>query len=219
MIVRHLGRRDYATVWHEMKDFTLTRGPEAVDEFWIVEHPPVFTQGLNGKQAHLLDTGHIPVINVDRGGQVTYHGPGQLVVYTLLNIQRRDMGIRHLVTKLEQSVIDLLADYGIEGHNRRDAPGVYVADAKIASLGLRVKRGCCYHGLSLNVDMDLTPFSQINPCGMAGLQITQLKNFGAPTHISVISEALMDHLAQHLGYVQLNATGAWSNLDKTAINS
>jgi lipoyl(octanoyl) transferase len=171
--IRDLGCQDYEPVWHEMQAFTANRDDSTDDELWIVEHPPVYTQGLNGKHEHLLNPGDIPIIPVDRGGQVTYHGPGQLVMYTLLDLNRLGIGVRELVQKIEQAIIKLLADYGIEAHGRRDAPGVYVADAKIAALGLRIKRGKSYHGLSFNIDMDLEPFSRINPCGYAGMPVTR----------------------------------------------
>jgi len=175
LIVRQLGLRDYQSVWQEMQDFTDARSADTADEIWLLEHPPVFTLGLNGKSEHVLDAGDIPLVNCDRGGQVTYHGPGQIIVYLLLDLRRRELGVKSLVHKIEQAVIDVLQENGISGQRREGAPGIYVDDAKIAALGLRVRRGCCYHGLSLNVDMDLQPFSRINPCGYAGLASTQLK--------------------------------------------
>jgi len=200
LIVRRLGRQDYEPVWRAMQAYTDTRTAESPDELWLLQHPPVFTQGLNGRPEHLLDPGAIPVIQVDRGGQVTYHGPGQVVAYVLLDLKRRGLGVRELVTTLEQSVIDLLADYGIDAQARRDAPGVYVAGRKIASLGLRVRRGCSYHGLSLNVAMDLAPFRRINPCGYQGLEVTQLAELGGPTDTVAVEEALLSHLVRLLGY-------------------
>lgn len=200
LIVRRLGRQDYEPVWRAMQAYTDTRTAESPDELWLLQHPPVFTQGLNGRPEHLLDPGAIPVIQVDRGGQVTYHGPGQVVAYVLLDLKRRGLGVRELVTTLEQSVIDLLADYGIDAQARRDAPGVYVAGRKIASLGLRVRRGCSYHGLSLNVAMDLAPFRRINPCGYQGLEVTQLAELGGPTDTAAVEEALLSHLVRLLGY-------------------
>ncbi len=175
--IRYLGEVDYQNTWQKMQDFTDTRQADTADELWLLQHPPVYTLGKNGKPEHVLDPADIPVINSDRGGQVTYHGPGQIVVYTLLDLNRLKIGVRQLVTVLEQSIIDLLADYGVASNARRDAPGVYVNDAKIAALGLRVRRGCSFHGLALNVDMDLEPFARINPCGYEGLEVTQLKNF------------------------------------------
>ncbi len=178
-LLRQLGQRDYEPVWQQMKQFTLTRDAETADELWSVEHPPVYTLGVAAKPEHLprIDNG-IPVVRSDRGGQITYHGPGQVVVYTLFDLGRRKVGVRALVRKLEQAVIELLASYRVEAHGREDAPGVYVGDAKIAALGLRIRNGCCYHGVSLNVDMDLAPFTVINPCGYVGLEVTQLRDLG-----------------------------------------
>ncbi|NOX77147.1 MAG: lipoyl(octanoyl) transferase LipB [Gammaproteobacteria bacterium] len=197
-IVRHLGLRDYPDVWHDMQRFTDTRTPDTRDEIWVLEHPPVFTLGLNGKPEHILDPGDIPVVKCDRGGQVTYHGPGQLIIYLLLNLRRRELGVKTLVREIEQAIIDLLQDNGIHGQRREGAPGIYVDDAKIAALGLRVRRGCCYHGLSFNVDMDLEPFSRINPCGFAGLKITQLHDLQPCTDFEHINDALLQQLEQQL---------------------
>jgi lipoyl(octanoyl) transferase len=183
-----------------MQQFTDRRDATTPDELWLVEHPPVFTLGMNGKPEHLLDPGDIPVVNIDRGGQVTYHGPGQLVAYLLLDLKRRKLGVRMLVERIEQAVIDLLADYGIEARGRRDAPGVYVGEKKIAALGLRVRRGCSYHGLALNVNMDLAPFKRINPCGHAGLEVTRLADLGGPDSIDAVAPALCAGLARQLGY-------------------
>lgn len=199
VVVRHLGHCDYLPVWHAMQEFTATRTEDAADELWRVEHPPVYTQGMNGKPEHLLDPGAIPVIQVDRGGQVTYHGPGQAVIYVLVDLRRRGWGVRQLVGYMEQAVIDLLADYGIPAHARRDAPGVYVGNSKIAALGLRVRRGCSYHGLSLNVAMDLEPFQRINPCGYAGMEVTQVSDLGGPGDLGEVSDALLRHLGRYLG--------------------
>ena len=198
--VRHFGRRDYVSTWHAMQEFTMQRAADTADELWLVEHPPVYTQGLNGKPEHLLTPGAIPVVQTDRGGQVTYHGPGQLLAYVLVDLKRKSWGVRDLVSRLEQAVIDPLHDYGITAVARRDAPGVYVDGAKIAALGLRVKRGCSYHGLSLNVDMDLEPFSRINPCGYAGLPVTHLRALGGPTDLTEVAEVLLKHLCARLGY-------------------
>ena len=192
--VCYLGHRDYLSVWENMRRFTDTRDASTPDNFWVVEHDPVFTLGQAGKLAHVLDPGDIPVIHVDRGGQVTYHGPGQLVVYLLVDLQRRRLGVRQLVSALEQAVIGLLAAHGITARARADAPGVYVADAKIASLGLKIRRGCSYHGLALNVDMDLTPFKRINPCGHEGLAVTQLKDLGIDTPLWVLAGELCERL-------------------------
>jgi lipoyl(octanoyl) transferase len=185
--VRERGLADYAATWREMQAYTDTRTEQSADELWLLQHPPVFTLGRNGKTEHLLHTGDIPVIHVDRGGQVTYHGPGQLVAYLLLDLKRRRLGIQSLVHLLEQSVIDLLADYSIRAGRHNKAPGVYVDGRKIAALGLRVRRGCSYHGLSLNVDMDLTPFQMINPCGYAGLEVTQLVELGIDVPFEAVS--------------------------------
>lgn len=198
--IRNLGHRDYEPVWRDMQNFTANRDHNTDDELWIVEHPPVFTLGLNGKREHLLIPGDIPVIAVDRGGQVTYHGPGQLVMYTLLDLDRLGIGVRHLVRKIEQAIINLLADYGIEAHGRRDAPGVYVGDAKIAALGLRIKKSKSYHGLSFNVDMDLEPFTRINPCGYADMPVTRFIDLKPGMDTSSLVQQLAKHLTTILGY-------------------
>ena len=194
--VRHLGLADYEPTWRAMQSFTLARTADTPDELWQVEHPPVYTLGVAARPEHLprADSG-IPVVRTDRGGQITYHGPGQIVIYTLLDLRRRNLGVRALVRRLEQAVIELLGGYRIGANAREDAPGVYVAGAKIAALGLRVRNGCCYHGLSLNVDMDLTPFSAINPCGYPGLEVTQLRNLGVADPAEAIAEKLLDRLA------------------------
>ena len=197
--VRYRGLADYDTTWREMQAFTDTRTAGSPDELWLLQHPPVFTLGRNGKTKHLLQyTGSIPVIHVDRGGQVTYHGPGQLVAYPLLDLKRRRLGIQSLVRILEQSVIDLLADYSIHAGRRDKAPGVYVDGRKIAALGLRVRRGCCYHGLSLNVDMDMTPFSMINPCGFADLEVTQLVELGIDVPLDTLAAQYRLHFERLL---------------------
>ena len=198
LTVRHLGLRDYEPVWRAMQEFTERRTPETTDELWLLQHPPVYTLGLNGKREHLLDPRDIPVIPVDRGGQVTYHGPGQLVAYPLLDIRRRALGVRALVSALEEAVVGLLADYGIEGYPRREAPGVYVSQRKIASVGLRIRRGASYHGVSLNVDMDLEPFGRINPCGYAGLEVTQLRDLVNTAKIDEVGAALEQHILHRL---------------------
>jgi len=200
LVIRNLGQRDYVPVWREMQAFSATRSQDTADELWVVEHPPVFTLGLNGKVEHLLNPADIPVINVDRGGQVTYHGPGQLVVYTLLDIQRRHLGVKELVRHIEQAIIMLLAEYGIEAEGREDAPGVYVAGAKIAALGLRIKKGRTYHGLALNISMDLGPFTQINPCGYAGMSVTQTRDLGIQANLPELRDRLLEHLGTILGY-------------------
>ncbi len=203
--VRALGRADYEPIWRRMREFTDTRDRGTRDEIWRLEHFPVFTLGQNGRREHLLATGDIPVIPVDRGGQVTYHGPGQVVVYPLLDLRRRGLGVRRMVTVLETAVVGLLAEHGIDAHPRPDAPGVYVQDAKVAAVGLRVRRGCSYHGLALNVDMDLEPFHRIDPCGHAGLEVTDLRRLGvdlAPAHAG---EGLVRRLLEILGTNQADA--------------
>ena len=201
--VRELGVQAYEPVWHAMQDFTSQRTADTADELWLVQHPPVFTQGQAGKAEHLLLPGDIPVVQVDRGGQVTYHGPGQLVAYPLVDVRRLGLGVRELVSRTEQSLIDLLASYGVSAEARADAPGVYVNGAKIASLGLRIRRGCSFHGLALNVDMDLQPFQRINPCGYAGLAMTQLADHVAgPLDMNEVSARLREQLVKHLGYEQ-----------------
>ena len=208
--VRELGVQAYEPVWHAMQDFTNQRTADTADELWLVQHPPVFTQGQAGKAEHLLLPGDIPVVQVDRGGQVTYHGPGQLVAYPLVDVRRLGLGVRELVSRIEQSLIDLLASYGVRAEARADAPGVYVNGAKIASLGLRIRHGRSFHGLALNVDMDLQPFQRINPCGYAGLAMTQLADHVAgPLAMDGVSARLREQLVKHLGYEQqLNLAGA-----------
>jgi lipoyl(octanoyl) transferase len=198
MRVRYLGQVDYVPTWRQMQCFTDSRTSDTPDELWILQHTPVFTLGRNGKPEHLLNTGDIPVIQVDRGGQVTYHGPGQLVVYPLLDLNRRQLGVQSLVRILEQAVIDLLAGHGLAAARRDKAPGVYVDDSKIAALGLRVRKGRCYHGLSLNIDMDLTPFSMINPCGYPGLQVTQLADLGVTEPLDAITCRFQAHFEKLL---------------------
>ena len=199
MLIKHLGRVEYEPTYQAMVTFTDTRSDETVDELWIVEHPPVFTQGMAGKPEHLLQHSQIPVVQVDRGGQITYHGPGQLVVYTMIDFKRRHITVRDLVSRLENSIIATLAHFGIEAHNDPKRPGVYVGERKIASLGLRIKRGSVYHGLALNINMDLTPFHQINPCGYAGLEMVQMAELVSPTpELNQVADILADHLQQQL---------------------
>ena len=197
---RLLGMIPYEECFQDMKAFVAGRTDKTCDEIWFVEHPPVFTQGMAGKPEHILASGDIPVIQTDRGGQVTYHGPGQIVVYPLLDLNRRRLGVRRLVELLEKSVICLLEDYNIKAHGDRAAPGVYVGDAKIAALGLRVRKHSSYHGLSLNVDMALEPFNRINPCGYKGLKITSMNKLGITESIAVIQEQLHYHLCATLNY-------------------
>lgn len=199
IIVRALGRRDYEPLWRAMQSFTDRRAAATPDEVWITEHPPVFTLGLNASREHLLAPGDIPVVQVDRGGQVTYHGPGQLMVYPLLDLKRARLGVRDLVTALEQSVVDLVAEAGIRAIARKDAPGVYVDGRKIASVGLRIRRGASYHGMALNIDVDLEPFSRINPCGFEELEVTDLRTLGVALGRDEIREITQAHLLRHLG--------------------
>ncbi len=202
LIVRQLGVCSYPEIWQDMRDFTQQRTAETPDELWLLEHTPVFTQGLAGKAEHVLNPGEIPVIQTDRGGQVTYHGPGQLVVYPLLDLSRRKLTIRGLVTTLEQCVIDLLNIHGITGQTRQNAPGVYVENSKICSIGLRVRRGCSYHGIALNVAMDLTPFSCINPCGFEGLTMAQMSSFVPNLTCEKIHHPLVAAFLRHFGYTE-----------------
>ncbi len=197
--IRNIGLKAYQPVWRDMQAFTDARAPHTADEIWLVEHPPIYTLGQAGREEHVLDPGGIPVIKVDRGGQVTYHGPGQLVAYVLLDLRRAGLGVRGLVSLLEKSVIALLGAYGIAANARRDAPGVYVEARKIAALGLRVRRGCSFHGLSLNVDMDLEPFARIDPCGHRGLEVTQLASLGGPTDLGQVGRDLLVELRRQLG--------------------
>lgn len=200
---KELGLVDYLPTWQAMQNLTENRDETTPDQIWLLEHYPVFTQGQNGKPEHILAPGDIPVVQVDRGGQITYHGPGQIVAYLLIDLRRRKLGIRTLVTAIEQSVIDVLAEYGIKAAARPDAPGVYVGNSKIASLGLRVKRGCSYHGLAFNVDMDLEPFSRINPCGLTNIKMTQVKDLTDSGDIEQIKTRLLRYFSQHLGYDNL----------------
>ena len=190
-----------------MREFTDRRGSDTADELWLTEHEPVFTQGLNGRAEHLLAPGDIPVVQIDRGGQVTYHGPGQILLYCLLDIQRLGIGVKGLVGALERAAIELLHGYGISAHARQGAPGVYVGEAKIAALGLRVRKGCCYHGLSLNVDLDLEPFARINPCGFQGLAVTRLRDFGVEDDLFTVGDALAKILMEVLGEKEPGRTG------------
>ena len=198
-VVRDLGRRAYEPVWRAMQAFTDARDEATPDELWLVEHDPVFTLGQAGKPEHVLLPGDIPVLHVDRGGQVTSHGPGQLVAYPLLDLRRLRIGVRDYVCRIEQAVIDTLADWNIEGRRRDGAPGVYVDGAKVAALGIRVRRGCTFHGLAFNIGMDLEPFSRINPCGFAGLEVVAMRDLGGPSGIDAVKPALLAHLAANLG--------------------
>lgn len=226
---RWLGVRDYGEMHSAQRAFTDRRGPDTRDELWLLEHPPVFTQGQAGRAEHLLAAGDIPVVQSDRGGQITYHGPGQLIVYLLLDCRRRGLGVRRLVTAIEEAVIDTLGSLGVEAVARRDAPGVYVDGAKIAALGLRVRRGCSYHGLALNLDADLAPFARINPCGMAGLPVTRLVDLVDPVELVegsvdalAVRTALIEALRLRLGHARVEAApdgelpGATPGLDDPA---
>jgi lipoyl(octanoyl) transferase len=197
--VSYLGRQDYVPLWKAMQDFTDERDASTEDEIWFCEHPPVFTLGLNAAQEHLLAPGDIPVVQIDRGGQVTFHGPGQLMVYPLIDIRRANIGVRTLVTALEQSVVDMAAEFDVESAARADAPGVYVDSAKLASIGLRIRRGSSFHGMALNVDVDLEPFSRINPCGYEGLEMTDLRRLGIDLDLEQAAEKLLPHFLRHLG--------------------
>jgi lipoyl(octanoyl) transferase len=199
-LLRHLGELEYEPAWRAMQRFTDERDATTPDEIWFLQHPPVFTLGMNASREHLLAAGDIPVIQIDRGGQVTYHGPGQLVVYPLIELKRAGLGVRDLVTALEQSVIALAQDFGINAACRRGAPGIYVYDQKLGSVGIRVRRGASYHGLALNVNMDLEPFSRINPCGYQGLQMTQLAGLGGPDSVARVAQLLEPHLLRQLGF-------------------
>jgi lipoyl(octanoyl) transferase len=198
LTVRRLGVVDYESTWHAMQAFTAQRDPDSLDEIWLLQHPPVYTQGLAGKPEHLLTTPSIPVVKTDRGGQITYHGPGQIVAYVLFDLKRKGIGVKELVKRIEQSIIDVLKDYGIDAQRKAGAPGVYVDGAKIAALGLRVKQGCSYHGLALNVAMDLTPYSAINPCGYAGMAVTDLASLGVRASIDDVTNALSRQLITQL---------------------
>ncbi|MDD2741023.1 MAG: lipoyl(octanoyl) transferase LipB [Rhodocyclaceae bacterium] len=198
MQVKQLGRVEYEPTWRAMLDFTIARTADTPDEIWIVEHPPVFTLGQAGKPEHLLTDIGIPVVKIDRGGQITYHGPGQVVIYLLLDLSRLKIKVRELVTAIEQAVIDFLAAHGVTADRLAGAPGVYVGDAKIAALGLKIKNGCSYHGLSLNVDMDISPFTAINPCGYAGLKVVQTKDFNIPLTAEQAGEQLTQYLLGQL---------------------
>jgi lipoyl(octanoyl) transferase len=206
--VRQLGRCAYADSWQRMREFTAQRDSHTPDEFWVLEHEPVFTLGQAGRREHLLYPGEIPIIACDRGGQVTYHGPGQLVVYVLFDLRRAGLGVRALVRKLEQAVIDCLGELGLAGQRRAGAPGVYVDEAKIAALGLRVRHGCSYHGLALNVAMDLAPFARINPCGYPGLAVTQVCDHGCALPVAAVAKRLMGHLYAQLAHETTPAESA-----------
>lgn len=211
IIFRHLGLKDYEQVWHAMQTYTDNRDVDSNDEIWFVEHTPVFTQGQAGKEEHMLFAGDIPVVKVDRGGQVTYHGPGQLVAYFLIDIKRLKIGVRELVTRIEQSLVELLNNYKLEAYPKADAPGVYVDEKKIASLGLRIRRGCSFHGLALNVNMDLSPFKQINPCGYAGLEMIQVSDYCDVSQVNKASQDLMPIITKLLDYKTVKELTGFTN--------
>lgn len=204
LLIRKCGMLDYQTCWQEMKNFTDTRHSETQDELWVTQHPPVFTQGQNGKAENILQSSNIPIVATDRGGQVTYHGPGQLLFYTLIDVKRKNFNVRQFVTHLENTIIDTLASYDVTGNTQCKAPGVYVNAKKICSIGLRIRKGFSYHGLAFNVDMDLTPFSYINPCGFANLQMTQLKNeINDELDYPILIDKFIDSLKNNLGYTSV----------------
>ncbi|MCB1887587.1 MAG: lipoyl(octanoyl) transferase LipB [Rhodocyclaceae bacterium] len=194
MVVRRLGLVPYEPVWQAMQAYTGERGPDSPDECWLVQHPPTYTLGQAGKREHLLRDTDIPVVKIDRGGQITYHGPGQVVGYLMLDLRRRNLKVREMVQRIEQALIDCLAGYGLAARRKDGAPGVYIGEDKIAALGLRVRNGCSYHGLALNVDMDLAPFTWINPCGYSGLKTIQLKDFGVRDDVDTVASRLLDQL-------------------------
>jgi lipoyl(octanoyl) transferase len=198
--IRRLGRQPYETTWKAMSAFTDARGPDTPDELWVLEHDPVFTLGQAGKMEHVLAPGEIPVVPVDRGGQVTYHGPGQIVAYPLIDLRRAGVGVRELVHKIEQAIIDTLDHWNIGAERLEGAPGVYVAGAKVAALGLRVRRGCSFHGLAFNVDMDLEPFHRINPCGYKGLAVTQVLDLGGPSRLAEVEDVLVGEFCRQFGF-------------------
>ncbi|MAI64916.1 MAG: octanoyltransferase [Alteromonas sp.] len=202
VIIRQLGRQPYQPTWQAMQRFTDDRDGDTIDEIWLVEHDPVFTQGQAGKAEHILVPGDIPVVQVDRGGQVTYHGPGQQVIYLLLNIKRRKLGVRHLVTAMEEAVVGLLAQYDVEAYPKPDAPGVYVNEQKVCSLGLRIRNGCSFHGLALNVNMDLSPFQRINPCGYAGMEMTDTARLNGPDSLELAGNELTRLLLDALSFTE-----------------
>lgn len=204
LTVRWLGSKDYQPCWEAMQEFTQSRNENTADEVWLLEHTPVFTQGQNGKPEHVLNPGNIPVVQTDRGGQVTYHGPGQLMVYTLIDLRRKKINVRELVTALEQSVVDLLAEYGITAAAKQEAPGVYVGDKKICSIGLRIRKGCSYHGIAFNVALDLEPFSRINPCGFAQLQMVQFSELGGLKSTFETGRGLVKYLSKNLRYTSVD---------------
>lgn len=217
LIIRQLSRMNYSKVWHAMQNFTDNRDDKTCDELWLVEHPPVFTQGQAGKAEHLLMPGDIEVVKVDRGGQVTYHGPGQQVVYVMINLRRRKIGVRQLVTLIENGIVAALNDYDIKAYPKPDAPGVYVNEKKVASLGLRIRKGCSFHGLALNVNMDLSPFLRINPCGYTGLEMVQTCDIQGPQDIESAGNALVKHLIDLFDSTNVEYQTGLPQIDITAL--
>ncbi len=201
--IRNLGLQEYEPVWRAMQEFTNSRNADTPDEIWFTEHSPVFTLGVNASRDHLLTPGDIPVVQIDRGGQVTYHGPGQLMIYPLIDLRRSGLGVRPLVTALEQSIVDLAAEFGIAAASHADAPGVYVDGVKLASVGLRIRHGASFHGMALNVDVDLEPFSRINPCGLTNLEVTTLARLGGERDLDTVQRQLLPHLLQQLGFADV----------------
>ncbi|MCU7799430.1 MAG: lipoyl(octanoyl) transferase LipB [gamma proteobacterium symbiont of Lucinoma myriamae] len=200
LLVRTLGLQAYTPIWQAMQSFTDKRTSDTTDEIWLLEHEPIFTLGRNAKKEHILSSTHIPLIDIDRGGQVTYHGPGQLIIYLMIDIKRRALGVRKLVSLIEQSIITTLNEYQLKAYAKKEAPGVYIGEAKIAALGLRIKKGCSFHGLSLNVAMNLDPFKQINPCGYKNLEVIQLCDYIEEIQLSQVQQKLTCHLSKNLGY-------------------
>lgn len=211
LVIRQLGQQPYEPVWSAMQQYTDERTIDSPDELWVLEHQPVFTQGQAGKAEHLLAPGDIPVVKVDRGGQVTYHGPGQLVVYFLLDIRRLKIGVRQLVTHIEETIVELMAEYGVTAAARPDAPGVYVHNEKLCSLGLRIRKGCSFHGLALNVNMDLSPFLRINPCGYAGMQMVQCSDLNGPQSVAEAAARVTHLFAQRIGYSAIQHSTGFNN--------
>ncbi len=209
LLIRNLGLQAYEPVWHSMQSFTENRNSATADEIWLLEHEAVFTLGRNGKNKHILSASDIPVIKIDRGGQVTYHGPGQLTAYLLIDLKRRGLGVRELVSLIEQSIIQTLAEYQLEAYAKKNAPGVYINEGKIAALGLRIKKGCSFHGLSLNIKMDLSPFSQINPCGYENLNVIQVSDFIKDVKDAQLQQQLILHLSNKLSHNRPYAKVMW----------
>ncbi len=208
LIVKHLGHQEYQPVWHAMQKFTAERDNQTTDQLWLVEHPPVFTQGLAGKAEHILAAGDIPVIQIDRGGQVTYHGPGQIVAYPMINLRRHGIGVKSLVNGIEQAIIDTVAHYDIEAARMDKAPGVYVNGAKIAALGLRIRKACSFHGLAFNIKMDLAPFMRINPCGFSDLKVIQLADLADGVNIKTVEQQLINAFCQQLNFTAQHQNAA-----------